>query len=86
MDKTELELLKKVLPEPYELVNNDTSLWEPNMELQLELDSFDTAREVLAKMLAVKSAHAFEDGRSKVRWDVKEALGLNAELRNCVKH
>jgi hypothetical protein len=84
MDKTELILLRAVMPQPYELVNNGTALWNPDMEWQLELDSFDTAKEVVEKMIAVNKAYGFTEGQCRVQLQIKKALGITEDIQAAV--
>jgi hypothetical protein len=84
MDKKELQLLRAVLPLSYELVNDGASLWNHDMEWELDLDSFDTAKEVVDKMLAVNKAYGFTSGESHVQLQIKKALGIGDDIRDAV--
>ncbi len=84
MDTNELELLKQVLPEPFELVNDGRDLWEPEAEWQLPLEHFETAREVIAKMIAVNKAYGYSAGQAHVQLAMKKALGLPEDIRHAV--
>lgn len=85
MEQLELELLKNVLPEPFILVNNDTALWDPDEEQQLDLEPFDSAREVIAKLVALKTAYAFIKGQVHTQYAVKTALGITDDIRNLIQ-
>lgn len=76
MDTNELELLKKVLPKPFMLVNKCTSIWDPDEEWQLDLEHYDTAMEVVAKIIAVTKARAHYSGRCQVQMEIRKALNL----------
>lgn len=72
----ELKLLRKVLPKPFVLVNKGTSIWDPDEEWQLDLEHYDTAMEVVAKIIAVTKASAHASGRCQVQLEIRKALDL----------
>lgn len=88
MDTNELELLKKVLPDGYEVVNEGIednghslmAIWDGD-EWQHPIADYPTAKEVINKIMEVERACSRAIGAVNVQHALREALGLNEELR-----
>lgn len=88
MDTNELELLKKVLPDGFEVVNEGIednghsllAIWDGD-DWQHPIADYPTAKEVINKILEVERESAQAVGEATVRHKLREALGLNEELR-----
>lgn len=92
MDTSELELLKKVLPDGYEVVNegiedNGHSLlavWNGD-DWQHAIANYTTAKQVIDKILEVERDWARQSGRIGVTSTIKELLGIREDINAAVK-
>lgn len=88
MDTNELELLKKVLPDGYEVVNEGIednghsllAIWDGD-DWQHPIADYPTAKEVINKILEVERAWSRTTGAANTQHAVLDALGLNEALR-----
>jgi hypothetical protein len=87
MDTNELELLKRVLPDGYEVVNEGIednghslmAIWDGD-DWQHPIADYTTAKQVIDKIVVVERAWSTELGAANVRGQMRQVLGLNEEL------
>lgn len=94
MNKEELEILKRVLPEPWEVVNEGgvdepsgvdmTAIWDGD-DCQHRLAGHDTARQVLNWIMAKERAWWEAKGRESVKHQLKELLGVRDDINAAVE-
>lgn len=94
MDTNELELLKKVLPDGYEVVNEGKeenghsllAIWDGD-DWQHEISTYETAQQVITKILAVEKAASKEWGAAGVRQSIKQLLCIDDDIeRRIMQH
>lgn len=91
MDTNELELLKKVLPEGYEVVNENVvqngqafvCIYNGD-DWQHPIAGYQTAKQVLDKILVTERAWSKEAGRHEVQNALMQTLGVKAELERAI--
>lgn len=92
MEQSEIDLLKKVLPEPWEVVNefavkgNDypIAVWDGDI-IQHSISSYATAKEVITWILRRERECAEIGARIHVQHTIKEALGIREDINAAVK-
>lgn len=91
MNSDQLQLLKQVLPDGYEVVNEHTDedgtlhadLWDGD-EWQHSLFLYDTAKEVINKIIGVERARCTAAGEAGIRFKLKELLGVREDINAAI--
>jgi hypothetical protein len=93
METSELELLKKVLPEPWEVVNDGlgdghelddlAAVWDGD-DCQHRISTYTSAKEVLDWIMKKEREWAKASGANQVRWAIKEALCIREDINHAI--
>lgn len=68
------------------MINEDTAIWDPEEELQVELACYTTVSELLAYLLVFYKASGMAAGESKVQHEVKMALGISQDIDRALRN